>query len=110
MVPANRIRREAYAGIQRSRRGCRPARIPASRGSRVSALTLQPVGPEAAALVREIMLRCWTGTVAGNSSAYRETDADIAAHLSKGHGILAYLDGQLVGGGRFSSVPGPAGE
>jgi GNAT superfamily N-acetyltransferase len=67
-------------------------------------------GPEAAALLREVMIRCWTGTVATDSSAYRETDEDIAEQLRHGLGALLFDGGTLIGGGRYSEVPGPAGD
>ena len=41
---------------------------------------------EDAALLRDVMLRCWTGTVAPNSSAYRETVEDIAGQIARGGG------------------------
>jgi predicted N-acetyltransferase YhbS len=63
-----------------------------------------------AALLREVMLRCWTGTVASNSSAYRETEAMIAEQLRHGGGALVFHGGEAVGGGRFHPVPGPAGD
>ena len=56
------------------------------------------------------MLRCWTGTVAPNSSAYRETEADIAAQLLRGGGALMIHAEEAIGGGRFNPVSGPAGE
>ena len=66
--------------------------------------------PDEAGLLRDIMLRCWTGTVAENSSAYRETEADIARQLERGAGVIAFEGDAPVGGGRFHPVPGPAGD
>jgi GNAT superfamily N-acetyltransferase len=66
--------------------------------------------PDEAGLLRDIMLRCWTGTVAENSSAYRETEADIARQLDRGAGVIVFAGGAAVGGGRFHPVPGPAGD
>lgn len=66
--------------------------------------------PGEAGLLREVMLRCWTGTVAANSSAYRETEADIARQLERGAGVIAFEDDAPVGAGRFHPVPGPAGD
>ena len=63
-----------------------------------------------AALVRDVMLRCWTGTVAANSSAYRETVEDIAGQIARGGAVLLFLGGEAVGGGRFHPVPGPVGD
>lgn len=66
--------------------------------------------PDEAGLLRDIMLRCWTGTVAENSSAYRETEADIARQLERGAGVIAFEADAPVGAGRFYPVPGPAGD
>jgi GNAT superfamily N-acetyltransferase len=66
--------------------------------------------PDEAGLLRDIMLRCWTGTVAANSSAYRETEADIARQLELGAGVIAFDRGAPIGAGRFHPVPGPAGD
>lgn len=63
-----------------------------------------------AGLLRDLMLRCWTGTVATNSSAYRETEADIATQLVRGGGALAFHGAEPIGGGRFHPVPGPTGD
>lgn len=63
-----------------------------------------------ASLVRDVMLRCWTGTVAGNSSAYRETIEDIAGQIARGGAVLLVSGDGPVGGGRFHPVPGPAGD
>lgn len=65
---------------------------------------------EDAALLRDVMLRCWTGTVAPNSSAYRETVEDIAAQIAKGGAVLVFSGDEAVGGGRFHPVPGPVGD
>jgi GNAT superfamily N-acetyltransferase len=61
-------------------------------------------------LLRDVMLRCWTGTVAPNSSAYRETVEDIAAQIAKGGAVLVFSGDEAVGGGRFHPVPGPVGD
>jgi GNAT superfamily N-acetyltransferase len=66
--------------------------------------------PGDAGLLREIMLRCWTGTVAANSSVYRETEADIARQLERGAGMIIFESDTPVGAGRFHPVPGPAGD
>jgi GNAT superfamily N-acetyltransferase len=66
--------------------------------------------PSEAGLLRDIMLRCWTGTVAANSSAYRETEADIARQLERGAGVIAFEGNTSVAAGRFHPVPGPAGD
>jgi GNAT superfamily N-acetyltransferase len=56
------------------------------------------------------MLRCWTGTVAANSSAYRETETDIARQLKRGAAMIVLEGDTPVGAGRFYPVPGPAGD
>ena len=71
---------------------------------------LRLAGPDEAGLLRDITLRCWTGTVAANSSAYRETEADIAGQLQRGAGVIAFEGDAPVGAGRFHPVPGPAGD
>src|SRR5688572_11711480 len=71
---------------------------------------LRLAGPGEARLLREIMLLCWTGTVAANSSAYRETEADIARQLERGAGIIAFEGDTPLGAGRFHPVPGPDGD
>lgn len=63
-----------------------------------------------AALLHDIMLRCWTGTVASNSSAYRETMETIASQLERGGGIILYEGDQPIGAGRFYPVAGPDGD
>jgi predicted N-acetyltransferase YhbS len=60
--------------------------------------------------VRDVMLRCWTGTVAANSSAYRETVEDIADQLVRGGAMMLVRDDVAVGGGRFHPVPGLPGD
>ena len=65
---------------------------------------------EDAALLRDVMLRCWTGTVAPNSSAYRETVEDIAGQIARGGAVLVFSGDEAVGGGRFHPVPGPVSD
>ena len=72
--------------------------------------SLHEASPDEAGLVRDVMLRCWTGTVAANSSAYRETVAEIAAQIARGGAVLLFRGEEAVGGGRFHPVPGPAGD
>lgn len=71
---------------------------------------LRPASPDEAELLRDVMLRCWAGTVADNSSAYRETVADIAGQLSRGGAVLLFRHAEAVGGGRYHPVAGPAGD
>ena len=63
-----------------------------------------------AALLHEIMLRCWRGTVAENSSAYRETPETIAQQLERGAAVFLFEGAALIGSGRLHPVPGPPGE
>ncbi len=63
--------------------------------------------PDDGALLLDVMLRCWTGTVASNSSAYRETAESIARQLERGGGAIVFEGEAPVGGGRFYPVPGP---
>jgi GNAT superfamily N-acetyltransferase len=62
------------------------------------------------ALLRDVMLRCWTGTVAENSSAFRETVEEIAAQLEAGGAVILLRGEEAVGAGRFHPVPGPASD
>jgi GNAT superfamily N-acetyltransferase len=59
-----------------------------------------------AALVHALTQRAWHGTVAADSSAYRETPADVEALLARGGGaFLAHVDGEAAGSVRFVPVP-----
>jgi GNAT superfamily N-acetyltransferase len=61
-----------------------------------------------AALVHDLTQRAWHGTVAANSSAYRETPADVEALFSRGGGaFVARVDGEAAGSVRFVPVPHP---
>lgn len=71
---------------------------------------LRAARADEAALLRDVTLRCWTGTVAENSSAYRETVEDIAAQVRGGGGVLLMRGEEAVGSARFFPVPGPAGD
>lgn len=63
-----------------------------------------------AALLLDIMLRCWTGTVAENSSAYRETEDEIGRQLERGGAAIMFERDTAIGAGRFHPVPGPDGD
>jgi len=68
---------------------------------------IRSCGPGEAATLRDVMIRCWTGTIAPDSSAFRETPEAIAAQLARGAGALM-LDGEeAIGCGRYCAVPGP---
>lgn len=56
------------------------------------------------------MLACWRGTVAENSSAYRETPESISKQLERGAAVFLLEGDVLIGSGRIHPVPGPAGE
>ncbi len=72
--------------------------------------SLRAARPDEAGLLLDIMLRCWTGTVAANSSAYRETVGSIGQQLACG-GAVIVVEGQTpIGQGRFHPVSGPAGD
>lgn len=74
------------------------------------AYSVRIASPGEARLAREVMLACWTGSVAPDSSAYREDEAYIANQLRLGGGVFLMLGDEPVGAGRFFPVPGPAGE
>jgi predicted N-acetyltransferase YhbS len=63
-----------------------------------------------AQLLLDIMLRSWMGTVASNSSAYRETVDTTSSQLDRGAAIIVFEGVAAVGAGRFYPVPGPAGD
>ncbi len=71
---------------------------------------IRPAQPADGALLLDVMLRCWTGTVGSNSSAYRETAESITRQLERGGGAIVFEGEAPVGGGRFYPVPGPAGD
>jgi GNAT superfamily N-acetyltransferase len=58
----------------------------------------------------DIMLRCWAGTVASNSSAYGETAEAIAEQLERGGAVFIFEGETIIGSGRFFPVPGPPGD
>jgi GNAT superfamily N-acetyltransferase len=59
-----------------------------------------------ARLVHELTQRAWHGTVAADSSAYRETPADVQSLFERGGGaFVALADGEAVGSVRFVPVP-----
>jgi GNAT superfamily N-acetyltransferase len=68
--------------------------------------SIRSAGPQDADAYLAVMLRCWTGTVAPDSSAFRETPALIAADLLRGGGVLLWAGDELTGCGRFVPVPG----
>lgn len=63
-----------------------------------------------AQLLLDVMLACWTGTVALNSTAYRETADMIAGQLEQGGAVIVLEGSRPVGAGRFMPVRGPRGD
>ncbi len=110
------IRREAYTGT------CSTVGLSVCVGpgslSRASNVAVElPVGfhtrtarQDDAALLLDVMLRCWTGTVAEDSSAYRETANSIGQQLKRGGAAIILEGDAAVGAGRYYPVPGPAGD
>lgn len=110
------IRREAYTGI-RTTVGLSVCAGPGSFSQASNVAVELPVGFHAraarqdeAALLLDVMLRCWTGTVAENSSAYRETVDSIGQQLERGGAAIVFEGDAAVGAGRYYPVPGPAGD
>lgn len=65
---------------------------------------LEFVGPEAAALVRELMLAAfdeYRSVLVVPSSALDETVEDVAAKLRLGGGVLAWAGERAIGSGRY---------
>jgi GNAT superfamily N-acetyltransferase len=67
--------------------------------------------PDDAALISRITRGAWSGRVDPASSAFRETENEIAAQLAEGGGFVLYVDNAAVGSVRYSPVAGgsPAG-
>lgn len=63
-----------------------------------------------AQLLLDVMLACWSGTVAANSSAYSETAGTIAEQFDIGGAVFVFEGTTPVGAGRFVAVPGPVGD
>jgi len=110
------IRRKAYTGI-RTTVGLSVCAGPGSflQAARVAVglpggFHVRIARQDEAALLLDVMLRCWTGTVAENSSAYRETADSIAEQLVHGGAAIVFAGDTAVGAGRYYPVPGPAGD
>ncbi|MEI7445872.1 MAG: GNAT family N-acetyltransferase [Burkholderiales bacterium] len=68
--------------------------------------TVHAATPADAALVHDLTQRAWQGTVAANSSAYRETPATVEAIFAAGGGAFVLrLDGEPAGSVRWLPVP-----
>jgi GNAT superfamily N-acetyltransferase len=63
-----------------------------------------------AALLLQVMLEAWAGTVAKNSTAFSETEEGIAHQLARGGAAIVFEGDLAVGAGRFYPVPGPPGD
>lgn len=110
------IRRKAYTGI----RVAVGLSVCADPGSILQAALVAVELPDGfhvrlarrdeAALLLDVMLRCWTGTVAENSSAYRETAETISQQLDRGGAAILFDGEHAIGAGRYYPVPGPAGD
>ena len=59
-----------------------------------------------AALISRITKAAWTGRVNPNSSAFRETEVQIADDLAEGGGCVLLVDGEPAGSVRWSPVAG----
>lgn len=67
---------------------------------------LRAATPEDAALIGRLTREAWTGRVSANSSAYRESDADIAQQITEGGGFILCLEDTPIGSARYSPVDG----
>jgi GNAT superfamily N-acetyltransferase len=67
--------------------------------------------PDDAALISRITRSAWSGRVDPTSSAFRETEDEIAEQLAEGGGFVLYVDDAPGGSVRYSPVAGssPAG-
>ena len=57
-----------------------------------------------AALLRALTLACWTGKVAADSSAFRETEQDIRADLARGGGFILLLEQEAIASVRWRAL------
>lgn len=65
---------------------------------------LREAGLDDAGLLRELMLACWTGRVAEDSSAFRETEADIRAELRRGGAFILSLAQTPIASARWRDL------
>ncbi|RYG30711.1 MAG: GNAT family N-acetyltransferase [Burkholderiales bacterium] len=66
--------------------------------------------PDDASLLVDLTLRCWTGSVAGNSTAFNETIETVVDQLLHGGAAIVSAGETPVGSGRFYPVSGPPGD
>jgi len=68
--------------------------------------TIRNATPADAALIQYLTRAAWQGRVAANSSAYRETEEQLARELAEGCGVVLLLGETPIGSVRASPVPG----
>jgi GNAT superfamily N-acetyltransferase len=66
---------------------------------------LRPATVADAGLIIQITRSAWTGRVDPGSSAFRETEAEIAEQIAEGGGFILSLEQTPVGSVRYSPVP-----
>jgi GNAT superfamily N-acetyltransferase len=68
-------------------------------------ISLRQAAPADAALIRRITHAAWTGRVDPSSSAYRETEDEIAQQIAEGGAFIMDIDGEPAGSIRYSPIP-----
>ena len=63
-----------------------------------------------AELVRSVTLACWMGSVALDSTAYREPIEEIAHQIETGAAVILSRGEEHVGSARIYPAPGPPGD
>lgn len=78
----------------------------------IPGISIRRVDDDEIALLMDLSLRCWTGTVAANSSLYRETPDYVRRQIVRpdGGAVFLCLHDEPIGAARFFRVPGPAGD
>jgi GNAT superfamily N-acetyltransferase len=67
---------------------------------------LRAATPDDAALISRITREAWSGRVDPTSSAFRETENEIAAQLAEGGGFVLHVGDATAGSVRYSPVVG----
>jgi ribosomal protein S18 acetylase RimI-like enzyme len=75
-------------------------------GITIATPSLRDATPFDAALISRLTREAWAGRVHPSSSAYRETEEQIAEQIREGGGLILILDSTPVGSARYSPVPG----
>lgn len=70
-----------------------------------SRLSLRPATIADAADIQRITRAAWTGRVDPGSSAYRETEDDVARDIAEGGAFILDIDGEPAGSIRYSPIP-----